>query len=622
MAIIDKVSVGGSTYDIQDARGESLALVDGYYEQMTVGNSEQLVSTVGVEDKVPYNFRTSGGSADIGDREVDKIVGGTVAWNQIAPAGTTGWSTQLVDVTYENGEYTLVPNVNTSGAKRLYITIPKDHVYYFSGDIVSDGTTIAQVGLWKAVSSGGIKALQNTTTTYSHEASVSKPTESAYFGIRVENAATTSQYMKAKNLQCFDLTQMFGSTIADYINTLETATPGAGVNLFRSLFPAPYYAYNSGELMSVKATAHNMVGFNAFDKSTSSEWLNAYIGSGGVLLANASTKSAIIPCVPEKKYFAFKTKGARLSLASFAKYPELNDVPTTYATDLTSAQQVSITTGANDHYLVVWFFNSNVDTGLTAQQMADTLCVNLSWDGERDGEYEPYSLHSYPLDDVELRGIPKLDADNRLYYDGDTYEDDGTVTRRYAVVDLSAITFNAASPYKTASLPGVKPTQNDSTVANVISTKYHTTYRNGTNNTGDLAINSVGHLYIRTDEEPSGYLVYELETPTTESADPYQNPQIVNDFGTEEYVDSRTVAIPVGHETTYQANLRAKLEMAPNSPSGDGDYIVRQTNGQNVYVPITFPADELPSAPSDNGTYHLSVTVANGTATYSWESDS
>lgn len=124
------------------------------------------------------------------------------------------------------------------------------------------------------------------------------------------------------------------------------------------------------------------------------------------------------------------------------------------------------------------------------------------------------------------------------------------------------------------------------------------------------------------------YLVYELAESTTETADPYTTPQIVNDFGTEEFVDAgvtadpptRDVAIPVGHNSRYQPNLKAKLEMAPNSPEGDGDYIVRQVSGINTYVPITFPADELPAAPTTDGTYVLKVTVADGTATYSWVS--
>ena len=124
------------------------------------------------------------------------------------------------------------------------------------------------------------------------------------------------------------------------------------------------------------------------------------------------------------------------------------------------------------------------------------------------------------------------------------------------------------------------------------------------------------------------YLVYELATPTTESADPYQNPQIVDDWGTEEYVDAaataatspRDVSIPVGHDSMYRNNLRAKLEMAPDSPAGDGDYIVRQSNGENSYVPITFPADELPAAPTTDGNYVLKCTVSSGTATFTWAS--
>jgi len=50
------------------------------------------------------------------------------------------------------------------------------------------------------------------------------------------------------------------------------------------------------------------------------------------------------------------------------------------------------------------------------------------------------------------------------------------------------------------------------------------------------------------------YAVYELATPTTETASPFTNPQVCDENGTEEYTDSRAVAIPVGHET-YQANI-------------------------------------------------------------------
>ena len=118
-------------------------------------------------------------------------------------------------------------------------------------------------------------------------------------------------------------------------------------------------------------------------------------------------------------------------------------------------------------------------------------------------------------------------------------------------------------------------------------------------------------------------LVYELATPTTESAEPYTAVQQVSNWGTEEYViaEQNGVALPVGHLTRYTQDLKAKLEMAPQSPSaGNGDYVVRQTNGTNEYVKLVIPT-ELPTAPSSDGNYTLKCTVSSGTATYSWVSE-
>jgi hypothetical protein len=143
-----------------------------------------------------------------------------------------------------------------------------------------------------------------------------------------------------------------------------------------------------------------------------------------------------------------------------------------------------------------------------------------------------------------------------------------------------------------------------------------------------------GYLYIRDDAYTTAddfksamsgvYLVYELAEPTTEQAEPFQSPQVVDDFGTEEYVDygveqgTRDVSIPVGHETQYPANLVDKLQRLPNLPNANGDYIVRYNNNQAAYVPLE---SKYPSPPSEDGTYKLTVTVADGEATYSWESE-
>ena len=79
------------------------------------------------------------------------------------------------------------------------------------------------------------------------------------------------------------------------------------------------------------------------------------------------------------------------------------------------------------------------------------------------------------------------------------------------------------------------------------------------------------------------YLVYELYTPTSETADAFINPQIVDARGTEEYVDyaesqgTRDVAIPVGHNSKYYADLKSKIENIPDVPSTNGTYTLKAT---------------------------------------------
>ena len=57
------------------------------------------------------------------------------------------------------------------------------------------------------------------------------------------------------------------------------------------------------------------------------------------------------------------------------------------------------------------------------------------------------------------------------------------------------------------------------------------------------------------------YLVYELATPTTETAAEYQDIQIVDPYGTESFITDGIV--PVDHVTQYHENLREKIEQLP-----------------------------------------------------------
>lgn len=182
---------------------------------------------------------------------------------------------------------------------------------------------------------------------------------------------------------------------------------------------------------------------------------------------------------------------------------------------------------------------------------------------------------TYTFDsDLTLRGLPKLDSNNNLYYDGDVYESDGTVTRKYRVVDLGSLTWVYNSTYKVfycsddlgeARKTGV--TTICSKYLAVANTMDISMVQNGTCCVYSNSNVNVHRLYVKDEMYTTTsafktamngvYLVYELATPTTESADAYTNPQIVDADGTEEFVDyaysqgTRDVAVPVGHDSLY-----------------------------------------------------------------------
>lgn len=212
-------------------------------------------------------------------------------------------------------------------------------------------------------------------------------------------------------------------------------------------------------------------------------------------------------------------------------------------------------------------------------------------------------IGNYPLDaSLTLRGVPKLDANNQLYFDGDTYEPDGTVTRRYGIVDLGTLnwTYDSTAPrfYSTDKSDEVVKTASTD-IANVICGKYITTYTNNIWASGTdklIAISIGGAINIKDTAYSSVasfkaslsgvYLVYEAVTEEIEQATPYTEYQEVDANGTEEYVS--TGVVPVGHDTKYPTDLKGAVESI------------------------------LSAIPSANGTYALKVTVNNGKHTFSW----
>lgn len=257
--------------------------------------------------------------------------------------------------------------------------------------------------------------------------------------------------LELKNFQLFDLTKMFGSAIADYVYTIEQSTAGSGIAWLKSygFFTEDYYAYDTGSLQSVNASAHKTYDAN-----------NTLLG------------------------------------------------------------------------------NYALDSSLT------------------------------------LRGLFQLDT-NKLTTDGDSYEADGTVTRKYGIVDLGTIDWIYSNTLLSVPCFYSKPIPNMTQNANMLMDEYLFISGGRTNIDGNYQF-AMGNIYesyivIRDDSKStltgnqfrdsmSGVpLIYELATPTTETADPFTVPQTVASGGTEEFVDAgvaagtRDVAVSVGNETVYKS---------------------------------------------------------------------
>lgn len=617
------------------AVGEQLnikANVDGYYEELTSGSAEQLLSSKFTEDGVPYVYRKTGGSLDVGNRKMEQIVGGTIVWNQLYTQGPNDVSTTDKNVTVidnRNGSYTVSTTADGASetfslALRPNLVRKGTHVYFKGGANLTKGVRITDG--WSG---------WNLDMNYGRDYGVFRRTDVSEnyvgysnFTLYIPQGTVIAEPVTYWPQFC-DLTMMFGATVANYLYSLQSGTSNAGAEIFKSMFRLNHYAYNEGELMSVKVSQHETIGFNQWDEEWEQGTFSTSTGANISRTDQIRSKN-LIPVIPGATYYFSTSNGAAWTMfldenGNIVNPPTLDNS----ASWLSSGHCIGIanrtfTMPLDAHYIRFYITQSYGGT------YKNDICLNLSWTGYRNGEYEPYSKHIYALqENLTLRGVPKLDANNHIYYDGDTYEANGTVTRRYGVVDLGTLSWSYNSTYTVFIGAGLN-LQSTSNAKHGICSKYpefNVWITDPSWASADKFISlGANDNYIRikdtayTDSNTfaaamSGVmLVYELATPTTEQVASYPEVQTVDDFGTERFVDTRAVAIPVGHTTKYMSNLRDKLQHLPDLADSDGLYMVKQANGQ-----MTLTSSPLPAAPSQNGTYILKCTVSNGTPTYSWE---
>lgn len=512
--------------------------------------------TAPVYDKTPYLFRKT--PSGYGNSCIEKLNGLTVAFNQIQ-INNASYSGEGVTFTYANNKLTVSGTASSTtwwlgGSRGTQYPFYKDHVYLF--DVGNKNyTQQTNAPLWYMPAGFGGYAPQ------SRDRVIKKCAESVttWFQLQIPSGysfANPVVYMP----QVFDLTQMFGSTIADYLYNLETQTAGAGVSVFKSLFGADYYAYNAGELMSVKTSGRKTIGFNQFDIN------NADLDNGNFDIRDPARTLNV-------------TSYEYTRILPSASYCWKNDIPSVagryvrfYDINKNEIDEISLYGTGNkifntpDNAAYCRFMWYRVQPITVNEVLSSQVCINIS-DPSRDGQYEPYNAVTYPLDpDLELRGILKLDANNKLYGDGDIYESSGAVTRKYGIVNLGSLEWVKVSGYfYTESVTDYKKPANDGVKGSAICDKYSIgvwvydvdktiTFAQSATKIGivDTDYNSYTAEQLAAALE-NHYLVYELADTVSESADPYTDPQEAR--VTEEFIDNRAIPIPVGQDSIYGTDI-------------------------------------------------------------------
>ena len=549
----DAVPTTGSTNPVQsggvaDAL-EQKADIDGYYSTLTAGAAENLVGRGSV--LAEYTRRTSGGSASIGSgaAAIEKIHGNTIVWNQQVLA-----TSKTVTVAGGGG--------NTAALTDGY-NLAAGHKYY----IRATQTAVSTINrnTFYFVDANNTRQYESTASNYNTAAgtrswyvtnTLSLPSQ---LRLWTDSPNTSITY---DNIVCFDLTLM----------GLDTLTASE----FEALFPLNYYAYNTGSLLSLTGTGIETNGFNQWDEEWESGYWDTSDGSAHSGANWVRSKNAI-NCFPSTVYCLHTpsnlgNRGAVLFYAANGTYLGYVSIPA----DVYSSTGYVFTTPAGCG--LIKFYMGQYYQG-------STMCINFSWSGYRNGEYEAYwdSTLALPITTVTSGGSAVFADGMKSAF---AVYDELTSTKavkRLAVLDLGTIPiwyYNSTYQVFYTTYGLLKSAQQ-----NAVCTKYANPVNGSLGAMEDKSFTTRGaladHNIIIKDTSAgtdpvafaaamSGvYLCYELATPVEYTLDNEVNLNYrVDDFGTETLLPQNTATpttAPIVYDVRYAMNAVDTLRNLPTN---------------------------------------------------------
>ena len=370
----------------------------------------------------------------------------------------------------------------------------------------------------------------------------------------------------------YDITQMFGTSVANQMTTAK----------FAQLFPNyANYAYSAPTIQSTKVSGKKVVGFNQWDEELES---GAYNSSGEKVDDNTQMRSKnFMPCLPNTTYYK---KMPQSGIVCFY------DANKNFISRTTSAANVTYTTPQNCYFFTLY-------CAITTYN--HDICINLHWDGERDGEYEPYKSTTYDLSGSHLVNRKYAEytfTGNESWIYNSTYN---TFTTKVSIpanntqcictkYDYSSLSVGSSRPDKTinAGVPYFSP---DGLTISVKDTSYTDATTFASSMAGKKIVYEKATPTTETVTNPTLYGIWKLDANNNlyfdgDSFSDFPNISLIDEYGTEEFVDDREVPIPVGNDTDFTQAI------------------------------------SIASLPTADGTYNATLTMSNGIATMSFVSTS
>ena len=522
-------------------------------------------------DILPEEGETASRTAPSGAKyvSVDKVGGKSIVWNQLVQNGdfaTDGyWSSYNDDYatyTRENKTGKIVVN---SVPTKAYIVMMRNydnnsmshspkavvgHKYLFSADVkVSESISMQAYNSNNGLPADKLCSANEWTTI-----------------IGINKAAREMMYMcvqpsylddikvgltfYAKNAFNIDLTQMFGagnepSTLDDpRIKWIED-------------YANEYPEYNIGELISYNGSGIKTIGFNLFDadtvftdiglvKQSDGSW---YGKSSGFFLNKPVWKNEIgysgRICVTYKYKFGAPSKAGIRFLFTYMDGTQAD----LYVEPTTSFAEASFTSASNK---VVKTLELTYGSGDIDSYLLD-VCINLSWSGYRNGEYEPYwsrmlnlPILTYFSDGMKSAGSVRdeLTKDKAVKRIGVvdlgtldwTYDTNISVFYTMGIKNLVAIPAVKTTPYICNKYVAY-PSSSRTTLSNSAPDKTFMITSNGEQK--DIAIKDSAYTDVTTFKAAMNgvMLYYELAEPIeTTITPPLDLTYKVADFGTEESI--------------------------------------------------------------------------------------